>query len=906
MKRRWLSSVAAGFAVALYFVIVLPVQTYLACVEAPTFSLGDMLGEFVPYFALAWISASAVLFALSYIPLARATIDAQGHRRRKMSLQFHVLALAVVLAAILESGLLSFGLPKLNGDFAGYRSVARGWLDAATLVAMLVIPLLCYRWLKRHVVGISLAVAAFSALSLLDVSGEKKTADAGGNMIVHANIPRCDIVAESAFSPSNNVMVLILDTVSSHAMAEIFRQDPAFARHFPGFVNYVNNLGMHWFTSVALPGIMTGRHFENAVDMAAYGSAPFTGESFIKEYIDGDIPVYLNLALWLKGWSNRIAASQAPRTAARPSQTPVEATFQLCIGDLALFRVVPYCLKERVALAVASRAARPAPAKKTGRQRVEVYRDEMMWPLMASRPVDASFRATLHVHHTSGGHPPILRDENGESVSFADREPTFKDYVSYCKFVMKELAACLDAWQTNGVYDASTIIVVGDHGVGDAGEGWPETGLRFRDLPSAAFPALMVKAKGDRAPYSESTLPTSHARIAPLARALATKVLTRDAIAEALHAEERFCRDCVKGNITDWIVTGDWNVKKVVRRDVEKDASALRKLELDKTYSFLMTAPLEKYPDFIVHNGNRGTTCGLALSNFKMPMKVSFKAPRANKTYDMLLRIRFYRNTKGNRFTIVARSGSAAGSFTSDKSRDLRNYILLKGCRAGANGLIDVDFHYIGDLAKAAGATVCLMEMCLAEKMSENLAENSFFPGSAARAADFLQSWRVDVAFTRPTGGQSLSGSGKGLKVVPSKSGSGNGGQEVSLQGHALEGACRLASTGEGNVIIRLRGDLRKVEDRRLRVYADFESFKINGQEMLEEPVQTCFEAAHRIPLHVKDGEELDISVRLKRHRYGYVELRRLLLDAQDWTYQTEQSVDGLLTLPAMQEFLLN
>ena len=71
MKKRLLPSFAAGFTAALYFAIVLPVQTYLACVEAPAFSLGDLLREFALYFGLAWIAASATLFALSYVPLPK-------------------------------------------------------------------------------------------------------------------------------------------------------------------------------------------------------------------------------------------------------------------------------------------------------------------------------------------------------------------------------------------------------------------------------------------------------------------------------------------------------------------------------------------------------------------------------------------------------------------------------------------------------------------------------------------------------------------------------------------------------------------------------------------------------------------------------------------------------------------
>lgn len=902
-KKRLLPSVAVGFAAALYFAIVLPVQTYLACVEAPTFSLGDLLREYVLYFGLAWIVVGAVLFALSYVPLAKTTIDAKGRRHRKISLQFHVFALAVVVAAIVEAGPLSLGLPKLNGEFAGYRSSARSWLDALALAAVLITPLACYRWLKRHVTWIAAAVAVYAAAPLFDASGARSPEEARDDMIIRGEIPRYDVVAGSAFSPSNNVMVLILDTVSTHVMSDIFRKDPEFARHFPGFVNYTNNLGMHWTTAVALPGIMTGRYYESSSDLATYGLAPFTSESFIKDYVDRDIPVYFNLALWPLGWSNRMSASQTTKEASRPSQAVIDNTLDLRLGDLALFRVVPYGLKERFALAVAARSAGQKPMQKSDAPQENVFRDEILWPLLASRPVDGAFPTTLHVHHSLGAHPPFTHDENGEIVNPTKREPTYGDYAAHCKFALKHLARCFDAWQANGVYDASTIIVISDHGVGTT---WPETKPYLHGIPTYAFPALMVKARGDRAPFVESPLPTSHAKIAALVRSLSTRALTRDNVAEMLHAESRFCRTCDASQIVDWIASGDWTVQKAVHPDVQKDSSKLRKLELDKTYSFLITAPPEDYPDFIASNGARRHTGGMAMNDLAKPLEISFRAPAANETYDLILRVRFGFNPKGNLVHFVAKCGSATGSFMNGKANeDRNNYIVLKGCRSDDDGLVHVTIYYTGDVKRAGKMIVKLLEMRLSRNIAAKLVDNGFFPGKVEKSVDFLQSWRVNAAFPAVVGGgASLSGHGEGVTVDAPKWLLKNGGQGVSIEGHSLEGSFKLVCKGEGDVILSLLGVNRMTGGSRLRVYADFESFKINGKEMLKEPVQTCFEAGHRIPLHVKDGEVLDVSVRLRRHKYGYVELRRLLLDAQNWTYQAEQSVDGLLTLPAMQGFL--
>ena len=897
MKKRLVPSVAAGFAAALYFCIVLPMQTYLGCVDSPPYSLGDLLGEFCVYFCLSWFGVSVVLFALSYVPLAKATVDAKGRRHKKISLQFHVLVLAVVVAAIVESGPLAIGLPELNGNFDGYRSGFRSCLDLSVLATIVVLPLLCYRWLKRHVAWIAAAIAFYSAILLLDVNKAKSSLEVDGDMMLHDFIPRYDVVEGSAFSPSNNVIVLILDTFSSHAMAEIFRTDPDLAERFPGFVNYVNNLGMHWTTSVAVPGIMTGRFYENSADLSAYGISPFTEASFVKEYVDNNLPVYLNIGPYPLGWSNRVAGTGGSgRMDGKPSQITIESTLEFRIGDLSLFRIVPYGLKERFAMSSATRRGEVMHKVNGATPRGNINHDDILWPMLASRPINASLLSTLHVHHSSGGHSPITCDEKGNRVNL--QKVRFRDYVSFCKFALKELASCFDLWRENGVYDASTIMVISDHGVYDT---WPETKPYLHGIPSFAFPALMVKPRGSKVPYCESDMPTSHVKIAPLVCSLRTKALSRNEIDAILYTEKRFCRDCNNGNIIDWTDTGNWAVEKTERPDVEKDRDSLLALHADKTYSLVINAPPEDYPDFLVSNGNRSHTCGLRMEDLQKPMRVSFRLPSSGRDYDMLLRVRFHNNPSGNVVRVIGRCGSSVDNFSSEKSRDNENYLLLKGCKSGEDGLVHIDMYYAG----GKRASVFMDQMRISRYISANLAENDFFLGNVAKSVDMLRSWRIDTSFVNTGSGvASLSGSGKQVAIECPTWLLNNGHQGVVAHGQAFSCKYKLICRGGGDVLFSLRGIDRRCDGKRLKVFADYESFKINGREMLEGPIQTWYDNAYKIPWHLEDGEELQISVVAKPHKYDYLMLRRLLLGAAWYIHQVERSVDGCLALPEMQQFL--
>lgn len=896
---------AAAFAAALYFTLLLPLQTYLACAAGAEFTAGELVAEFSVYFALAWLCLSAILFALSYVPLAKAVVDSKGRKRRKISLQFHVLALSLVVAAIVESGPLSIGLPELDGDFAGYRLASRAVVDLIVLVILIITPLLCYRWLKRHVAWIALGVALYSALSLFDVKRAKAITDQEDKMIVHDLVPRYDVAEGAYFSASNNILVLILDTISTHAMAEILRNDAELAAHFPGFVNYVDNLGMHWKTAVAIPGIMTGKYYENSGMLREYGLSPYGEHSFIKDFIDRGLPVFLNVAISPKGWSNALASNGAGggRGRAKPSKVPIEGTLSLTTPQMSLFRIAPYCLKETCAMSAAAPAAADEAsgdsADSETKPRANIANDDVLWPLLSSRPVRTDQPLTLHIHHSLGGHAPFNRDENGRKVSV--KNPQFKDYTAHCKYAVRKLAAFLDSLRAKGVYDASTIIVLSDHGVDDV---WPETEPMLRGVDTLAFPFLMVKPRGAGAPLRESNLPTSSSKIAKLVTTLREHNLDQDAIDAILRTDERLCRTIVSENITDWIVDCDWNVTKKTTKDVDKSIDNLRPVVFDQLYTLNINNNALPYPDFAVHPGHRSFYMGLCMKSLTWPMSFGFRMPKGKKKCDVMFKMRFHQKPVAAPCKVVAKCGECVVSLSNIVNGSMDNYFILKDCRPDEDGIVIVEFYHIGAVKKQLW--ISFLEFLVSDEIATNPFANDFAKESFDRALAVLDSWRIDFMYDK-VDSESASVEAFGDDVLIEYPQWMNKGKKkgVSVTGHSLgDHTLTLKCHGDGVLAAALRDVDIVGPEGRAALFADYQSFKINGTEILSGLVMGCQDKPSWKKYEVKDGDELKIEFRTVSHKYRFLDLRKALLDASGKTRLTEDTVDSFLTVPQLGKYL--
>lgn len=673
-----LESGLCAMATSMYFAVVLPLQSYLSNSDGFTFDFADLIyGCCLRMFCLLlflWI----ILFVT----------------RRWCRGWLHLALIGLTLSAIVEAGPGAIGLPELNGDFAGYRSVARGIVDSVVLVVMFVIPLLFRRFLKEHLSLVSICLMLFTVASLFDVKKSEASGDAPpDNSCVKEFVSRKEVLQCAKFSPESNVILLILDATASFAVQDILKTDVRLASDFEGFVNYTQNVGMHNPTQVGVPGLLTGKYFQSARDIVQYGRSFISNDSVICPYVKKNVPVYFNVANMAfseKGYTNRrIGGSELVKPVGlEVFDEQMPGTFTLTVDDLCVFRILPYFFKERFLMSQKIADMHSCPAEKgTISKRInlnDVDSDGQVWPFLAGSLVDKNCRQTFHVHHTKGGHVPIVCDENGKAIRCP--HPQYVDYCGQCKFALRKVAEMFNVWKTNGVYDASTIVIVGDHG-----PWFVRPGMDPAKIPPPAFPVLMLKPRASREAYAESDLPTTHANVSKVLKALAFRPMNRVEMEQILATDEpRLFRLASSGKLKDWYVLKDGSVKFMNREDREPSLEELKSLEYEVDYGFRSSGSTI-YPDFRVESGNRVDSGGLAIAGSEMIVYIKIPEPCMITLYG----VTWGRQEKGG--VVDLEVGGVHREFKAEFNKYVSTTCQFECVKSDNNGIVKMKFKKPGD-----------------------------------------------------------------------------------------------------------------------------------------------------------------------------------------------------------------
>lgn len=500
-----LTALAAGVCAFL----VVPLQSYLANRGSFEFGLGRFWAEAVPVFLAATVALFAVLAVL-------------GRRFGRLPA---LLTLFLALAVLLEAGPLSIGLPEFDGRIGIYKSHARQCWDLAVWIVLITVPVVFRRRLREHVPVVAAAVLAYAAAAVFDirVDDEGRTFSKEDGYLIESMMAQPDVVASVRYSPKRNVFLLIVDSMPVHVAERILKGNPAIADRFAGFVDYTDNVGMHWPTRRAIPGMFTGKYYETTRDMISYGHSYMKHGSILEDYLAADVPVFMNLDMGFGGYTNRRDAPDDHVVSLR-----MTGALAWSVGEISVFRAIPYVAKRHYLRQVMHGWRRTGADGWYGA-------DRKMWPALSACPLKPEWDLTLQIHHTWGVHPPV---KGG--------------FVKVGAEIFGMIGGFLDALREKGIYDSATILLTADHGV--------TTGVSPRPHPEIdehAFPFLMVKPAGAKGPLAYSDAPTTHAGIAEALRALRTADLDRDALEALLCRKERLIRDGRKGSLTDWTLHAD-------------------------------------------------------------------------------------------------------------------------------------------------------------------------------------------------------------------------------------------------------------------------------------------------------------------------------------------------------------
>lgn len=533
----WFAACVSAFSLSAFLTLILPFQTFLANSSNYEFPFARLARE---------QSVACVALTLALLALFRLS-------DRYLRGWLQAFLIAALVALYLESGILSAGLPEIDGNLSPlFDGLPRKLWDAAVIGAVFAAFLATRRLMRGWIHLVAAGVLVMGIASLADVGGdEMDDAKVEGVPGMRGSfVLNSDILDKLEYSPTRNVLVIVADSVTATDVAEILEADPALAAHFPGFTLYPNNMGVLEGTSRGVPALLTGKLPEPGGSLARYSTSVFEPGSLLRDFDAHGDAMYAMLDLFPYGYTTAAAEKRMP--VKPPEGLPVifwhsRDVPYMSIMSVVEFRMLPFAFKGKYLYAKMH-------SRRANGEKLYVH-EHLMYPKLGARPVSEDPRQMFAFLHSYGSHLPFVFDADGNRVTGMKKGyPMMREAVSN---VVVSLSRLMDDYRERGIYDKSFVVLCSDHGSDYA---------KYREGShprASAF--LMVKGEGWNGGLRTSDVASTHLNVTALVRAALERSPTREEADSILFAERRTLRiyDKHRKTFTDYVHRPDGSVEEV-------------------------------------------------------------------------------------------------------------------------------------------------------------------------------------------------------------------------------------------------------------------------------------------------------------------------------------------------------
>jgi hypothetical protein len=282
----------------------------------------------------------------------------------------------------------------------------------------------------------------------------------------------------ATFSRSGNVMVVLLDTFQASLFERLVAERSELVRDFEGFTFHRNAVSPSPTTILSLPAIHSGRPLHPGERVSTYLTESIESDSFVARharagYRTSVLNPLLNLC------PNGAACEHAKRVRGGYLRALAQESLQLV--DLSLFAVLPLQWKQHVyrdgEWLFGDNPISPRQGYET-----------LAW-LTSSVKADLGPPTLKFVHLLTTHPPPVL---GADCVPRREVPLSDEAMADQARCSIAAVGRLLRALKSQGVYDSSTIVVLGDHGAGISDVGFVAGG--------AASPLLLYKSAHAQGP----------------------------------------------------------------------------------------------------------------------------------------------------------------------------------------------------------------------------------------------------------------------------------------------------------------------------------------------------------------------------------------------------------------------
>lgn len=499
-----MQAILPAFAFSFFFTIALPLQTYLSNRQMFDYGGGALLVEL----AIVW----GLIFFAAYFASIISEIF--------LGKLFHLCLLILAICGYLEVGILSIGLPSMNGEaWLFNRPTIRIYLDLWIFLTVGMSVLVFRRLFVKYLHWISLAFLVLCIAFIFDANN-RNSREFPPTTFDDGFCTPYEMAKSIEFSTNRNVVVIIIDSTPADLAQEVILGDVKLRDHFKGFVSFPNNIGMHDCTTRAMPAFVTGKYLEKKTTIQENEISFWGKESAVKAYLD------FGYNLYVRNYIGRTFTNKqtyfTPKVAVRASSI-LCLRYTICdpylsLKDIVCFRLIPYRRKFGY-LMKAMQQGRHCVLKDSK----DLTREDELYPIVQRAPATSSKNCFCLIH-TDGVHVPIYKDSIGRDL--IEPTGTRSAIKEYLKYVLWRVADVMDSLVAKGVYEKTLLILATDHG-------------ELYDPKSALLWVKPIGATGD---LQTSYAPTSHSRIATLLKESVTRNLDEQGVVQELTKDVRCLR----------------------------------------------------------------------------------------------------------------------------------------------------------------------------------------------------------------------------------------------------------------------------------------------------------------------------------------------------------------------------
>ena len=501
LKNKLSFLVALVFSFTIWFYV--PLTSFLVNQGQYSFKLKALIFDMIIPFLIFTVVLFVILYAVNRFIFLKKNKEVK--KIQDTASPAHIFFIFAIFGIWLEGFILSKNLPALTGEKDLFSDVFRLVTDSLVWVVLLVLLVVFREKLKKYVVPMLVGVCLLLGFGFADAFMSQQTP-------IPVKASFSEVVDNVKFSKDDNVMIFVLDSMSTALVKEYIENNPEAKDDLEGFVMFENNMETAKTTQWSIPSILRGDTYDGTEESLDYQSGSYSVKkalpvTFLNKGYDVYSSSFLQIFNYISG-EDVVATSDNERV-----DISAEIYGQFFV------KYSPYVFKNMIANRVGFSPVVVQSSSDDGniaKSKIDTKLDYDPFVTgvlnYATKNSIDSESPTFQFHHINGPHMPFTIDKNGNKLP-ASEEHSILGMQEQMEWSMKQMRSIINDMKESGIYDLSTIVLLGDHG-----DRMSSDERKYNKY--AGHASLLIKPKGSKDTFTVSADPTSNVYLAEIIKAI--------------------------------------------------------------------------------------------------------------------------------------------------------------------------------------------------------------------------------------------------------------------------------------------------------------------------------------------------------------------------------------------------